>query len=86
MPQVLLEARKNLKNPPKIYTEIALEQIDGLVSFFQTDVPSAFLSGADPATDADAKVAFTKSNAVVIDAAKILRRMDEVRSPPPLQR
>jgi uncharacterized protein (DUF885 family) len=70
MPQVLVEARKNLKNPPKIYTEIALEQIDGLVSFFQTDVPSAFLSGNDPATDADAKAAFAKSNAVVIDALK----------------
>ncbi len=70
MPQVLLEARKNLKNPPKIYTEIALEQIDGLISFFQTDVPSAFLSGADAATDADAKAAFAKSNAAVIDALK----------------
>jgi uncharacterized protein (DUF885 family) len=42
IPQALLEARKNLKNPPKIYTEIALEQIDGLVSFFQNDVPTAF--------------------------------------------
>jgi uncharacterized protein (DUF885 family) len=66
MPQVLLEARKNLKNPPKIYTEIALEQIDGIVSFFQTDVPSAF---AD-ATDTDAKAAFAKSNATVIEALK----------------
>ncbi len=66
IPQVLLEARKNLKNPPKIYTEIALEQIDGLVSFFQTDVPSAF---AD-ATDAEAKTAFAKSNSAVIDALK----------------
>jgi uncharacterized protein (DUF885 family) len=66
IPQALLEARKNLKDPPKIYTEIALEQIDGLVSFFQTDVPSAF---AD-ATDAEAKAAFTKSNAAVIDALK----------------
>ncbi|NYF78291.1 DUF885 domain-containing protein [Granulicella arctica] len=66
MPQVLLEARKNLKNPPKIYTEIALEQIDGLVSFFQTDVPSAF---AD-ATDAQAKADFAKSNAAVIEALK----------------
>jgi uncharacterized protein (DUF885 family) len=66
MPQVLLEARKNLKNPPKIYTEIALEQIDGIVSFFQTDVPSAFAS----ATDADAKAAFAKSNAAVIEALK----------------
>ena len=70
MPQVLLEARKNLKNPPRVYTEIALEQIDGLVSFFHTDVPSAFLSGADAATDAEAKVAFAKSNAAVIDALK----------------
>jgi uncharacterized protein (DUF885 family) len=66
MPQVLLEARKNLKNPPKIYTEIALEQIDGLVSFFQTDVPSAFTE----ATDLDTKAAFNKSNAVVIEALK----------------
>jgi uncharacterized protein (DUF885 family) len=70
MPQVLLEARKNLKNPPRVYTEIALEQIDGLVSFFHTDVPSAFLSGADAATDAEAKAAFAKSNAAVIDALK----------------
>jgi uncharacterized protein (DUF885 family) len=70
MPQVLLEARKNLKNPPRIYTEIALEQIDGLVGFFHSDVPSAFLSGADAATDAEAKAAFAKSNAAVIDALK----------------
>jgi uncharacterized protein (DUF885 family) len=66
IPQVFVEARKNLKNPPKIYTEIALEQIDGLVSFFQTDVPSAF---AD-ADDAQAKADFAKSNAAVIEALK----------------
>jgi uncharacterized protein (DUF885 family) len=70
MPQVLLEARKNLKNPPHIYTEIALEQIDDNISFFQNDVPSAFLSGPDAATDADIKAAFAKSNAAVIDALK----------------
>ncbi len=66
MPQVLLEARKNLKNPPRIYTEIALEQIDGLVAFFESDVPSAFLDATDPAT----KAAFAKSNAAVIEALK----------------
>jgi uncharacterized protein (DUF885 family) len=70
MPQVLLEARKNLKNQPHIYTEIALEQIDDNISFFQNDVPSAFLSGPDAATDADIKAAFAKSNAAVIDALK----------------
>jgi len=66
IPQALLEARKNLKNPPKIYTEIALEQIDGLVSFFQNDVPTAFAG----ATDAETKADFAKSNAAVIEALK----------------
>jgi uncharacterized protein (DUF885 family) len=64
MPQVLLEARKNLKNPPKIYTEIALEQIDGLVSFFEHDVPAAFAA----ADDAPARAEFAKTNAAVIAA------------------
>jgi uncharacterized protein (DUF885 family) len=66
IPQVLQDARKNLKNPPRIYTEIALEQIDGTISFFQTDVPSAF---AD-ADDAKAKADFAQSNAAVIAALK----------------
>lgn len=66
IPVVLQQARRNLNNPPKIYTEIALEQIDGLVSFFQNDVPSAFTD----ATDAAAKADFAKSNAAVIEALK----------------
>jgi uncharacterized protein (DUF885 family) len=73
MPQALEEARKNLKNPPKIFTEIAIEQIDGDVSFFENDVPSAFLSGADGAEvakDAATKAEFAKSNAAVIAALK----------------
>jgi len=73
MPQVLEEARKNLKNPPRIFTEIALEQIDGDISFFQNDVPSAFLSGADGAEvakDTATKAEFAKTNAAVIAALK----------------
>jgi uncharacterized protein (DUF885 family) len=66
IPQVFAEARKNLKNPPHIYTEIAIEQIDGLISFFQNDVPSAFAT----ADDAEAKADFAKSNAAVIEALK----------------
>src|ERR1017187_6515279 len=65
--------RKNLKNPPRILTEIALEQIDGDVSFFENDVPSAFLSGADGAEvakDAATKAEFAKTNAAVIAALK----------------
>ena len=73
MPQALQEARKNLKNPPRIFTEIAMEQIDGDVSFFENDVPSAFLSGADGAEvakDAATKAEFAKTNAAVIAALK----------------
>ncbi len=66
IPQVFVEARKNLKNPPRIFTEIALEQIDDLISFFQNDVPSAFSA----ATDAQTKAEFAKSNAAVIEALK----------------
>jgi uncharacterized protein (DUF885 family) len=66
IPQVLLDARKNLKNPPRIYTEIALEQIDGSASFFATDVPSAF---AD-ADDAAARAEFSRTNAAVVAALK----------------
>jgi uncharacterized protein (DUF885 family) len=73
MPQALMEARKNLKNPPKISTEIALEQIGDDASFFEHDVPSAFFSGADGAevaTDASTKTEFAKTNAAVVAALK----------------
>ncbi len=66
MPAVLADARKNLKNPPKIATQIALEQIDGLVSFFQSDVPAAFADAKDAALQAE----FARSNAAVIAALK----------------
>jgi uncharacterized protein (DUF885 family) len=73
MPQVLLEARKNLKDPPKIFTQIAIEQIDDNISFFQNDVPAAFLTGPSSsdqaaATDPTLKSDFAKSNAAVIAA------------------
>ena len=66
IPQVFVEARKNLKNPPHIFTEIALEQIDDIVSFFQNDVPLAFKDATDPA----AKAEFARTNAAVIEALK----------------
>jgi uncharacterized protein (DUF885 family) len=64
MPQVFVEARKNLKNPPRIYTEIAIQQMDGDISFFGNDVPSAFADADDKAAKAD----FAVSNATVITA------------------
>jgi uncharacterized protein (DUF885 family) len=64
MPAVFDEARKNLKNPPRIYSEVALEQLPGITEFFQKDVPAAFAN----ATDAGVKADFAKSNAAVIAA------------------
>lgn len=64
MPAALEEARKNLVNPPKIYTEIALEQMPGMIAFFKNDVPKAFASVKDPAL----KKEFDAANAAVISA------------------
>jgi len=64
MPAVFDAARKNLKNPPKVYTEIAIEQLPGIISFFQKDVPAAFTDVKDPQLLAE----FKQSNDGVITA------------------
>jgi uncharacterized protein (DUF885 family) len=62
MPSRLQQARENLKNPPHIYTEIAIEQLPGSISFFEHDVPLAFVDAKDAALQAE----FLKTNAAVI--------------------
>src|ERR1035437_8086018 len=62
MPAVLAEARVNLKNPPRVFTEIAIEQLPGIVSFFEHDVPLAFADAKDPSL----KTEFAGTNAAVI--------------------
>jgi len=64
MPALFVDARKNLNNPPRIFTEIAIEQLPGIISFFQNDVPLAFGEAKDPALKAE----FLKTNADVIAA------------------
>ena len=64
MPAALAEARKNLENPPRIYTEIAIEQIDGNRDFFKTAVASAFPTVTDKALLAE----FKQANDAVIAA------------------
>jgi uncharacterized protein (DUF885 family) len=64
MPGLLKDARANLKNPPHIYTEIAIEQLPDIVSFFERDVPLAFADAKDPALKAE----FAQTNAAVIAA------------------
>jgi len=64
MPAVLAAARVNLKNPPKIYTEIAIQQAPGIISFFEKDVPLAFKS----VTDQKLLAEFHAANGAVIKA------------------
>ena len=64
IPRVFQSARENLKNPPQVYTQIALEQLPGIVAFFQNDVPKAFQSVSDAALMAQ----FKQTNEAVIGA------------------
>jgi uncharacterized protein (DUF885 family) len=48
IPANLAAGKVNLKNPPRIYTEIAIDQMPGIISFFQNDVPQAFKDVTDP--------------------------------------
>ena len=66
MPALVNEARVNLKNPPHIFTEIAIEQLPDIISFFEHDVPLAFADANDPAL----KIEFAQTNAAVIAGLK----------------
>jgi len=64
MPGQLALARANLNNPPKVYTEIAIEQLPGIITFFEHDVPLAFAEAKDSALNAE----FASTNRAVIQA------------------
>jgi uncharacterized protein (DUF885 family) len=64
MPALLAAAHQNLQNPPRIFTQIAIEQLPDIITFFEHDVPQAFADARDPELHAE----FAKSNAAVIVA------------------
>lgn len=47
IPRALMQARAVLRNPPKIYTDIAIEQMQGNIDFFQDTLPAAFTGVKD---------------------------------------
>jgi uncharacterized protein (DUF885 family) len=49
IPRALQQSRTVLRNPPKIYTDIAIDQLPGNIDFFQTTVPEAFKDVKDAA-------------------------------------
>lgn len=64
IPRVLLQARAVLQNPPRIYIDIAIDQLPGNVDFFAKDVPDAFKDVKDAALLAE----FKSSNDAAIAA------------------
>ena len=66
MPAALEEARANLEGPPRLYTEVALEQLPGFVEFFERDLPAAFAGVGDEPLRAE----FAESNRAVIESLR----------------
>src|SRR5260370_26075545 len=64
--RALTQAREVLRNPPKTYTDIAIEQLPANIDFFQTTIPEAFKEVKDAALLAE----FTQSNDSAIAALK----------------
>jgi uncharacterized protein (DUF885 family) len=61
---LLAEARVNLQNPPPTFTQIAIEQLPGIIRFFEKDVPLAFADAHDTVL----KQEFAQTNGAVISA------------------
>jgi uncharacterized protein (DUF885 family) len=66
MPKLFAAARDNLKNPPRVYTEVAIEQLPDIIAFFQNDVPLAFKD----VSSAQLRGQFVQSNAAVVEELK----------------
>jgi uncharacterized protein (DUF885 family) len=66
IPKALQAARQNLHNPPRVYTEVALQQLPDTIKFFQNDVPAAFRE----VKDAKLLGEFKASNDAAVDALK----------------
>jgi len=64
IPKALDDTRHDLSNPPRVYTDIALEQMPGIVDFFRKDVPQAFAGVKDAKMLAD----FRASNQATVKA------------------
>jgi uncharacterized protein (DUF885 family) len=64
MPGALAEARKNLDNPPRVYVEIAVEQLDSNRDLFKSAVTEAFKDVKDQALRSE----FNTANDAVLAA------------------
>jgi uncharacterized protein (DUF885 family) len=71
--RLLDEARANLDNPPRIYTETAIAQVDGSVDFFERVVPQMFERAGGSRLNAARRAEFQASNDAAVEALKNFR-------------
>jgi len=62
IPRLLEEARQNLDNPPRLYTETAVEQARGSVEFFERVVPQMFERAGGSGLSAARRAEFHAAN------------------------
>lgn len=66
IPGALSSVREILQHPPRIYTEVAIQQLPGIIGFFESTVPDAFKE----VKDASLLKKFERSNKTTIEALK----------------
>jgi uncharacterized protein (DUF885 family) len=66
IPKLLEDAKRNLKDPPEIWTRIAIEQARGTVQFFAVVVPAAARGATDPAV----RARVLRANGAALGAAR----------------
>jgi uncharacterized protein (DUF885 family) len=74
IPRALTQARQVLRNPPQIYTDIAIEQLPGNIDFFQTTVPDAFKEVKNAALLAEFKASNDAAIAALNDYLSWLKK------------
>jgi uncharacterized protein (DUF885 family) len=71
--RLLGEARVNLENPPRIYTETAIVQVAGSVDFFERVVPQMFERAGGSGLDAARRAEFHAANDEALAAVRSFR-------------
>jgi uncharacterized protein (DUF885 family) len=69
IPEMLATAKTLIDKPPRVYVDVALENIDGAIGFFEASVPEAF----KPVADADLQKQLADVNAKALAALKDYR-------------
>ncbi|HKG15234.1 MAG TPA: DUF885 family protein [Pyrinomonadaceae bacterium] len=73
IPRLLDEARANLDDPPRIYTETALSEAAGSVAFFERVVPQMFERAGGSRLDAARRAEFHAANDSAVAALRSFR-------------